>query len=393
MSKGTLIYVALIFFALGFISDVTILIGLAFVISLLIIFSILWVYFGEKYLSVSVKSERIAYFQGDEFEVYYTIENRSFLPYTNIRLIIAIHRNVTVENITPKRNEGIYNFYQLNFTLRPRSKVAQSITCSTKSRGGYYFDETYLIINDQFLIYEATKKNFPIKEIAIYPKIFSINSIKNQLNQIYGNKKINISFLEDRILPKGAREYLPTDPFTKIDWKQTSKYSNLFTKQYEYTAHQEFLILANLKTSDEVWMGTDEQKVERAISTVASLAYLFSKKGLSYHILMNAKLVKRNDLFKLSANTQEDLQKILYQLAKLRSYTTVNYIHTLRSIKKYHGGKKPIIILVSSYLSKEVEAQITKLKSERYKIIWIDINNAVEAENGGLLELSFKTGT
>ena len=177
--------------------------------------------------------------------------------------------------------------------------------------------------------------------------------------------------MEERILPKGAREYSSNDPFYKIDWKQTSKTGQLFTKQFEHTMKQEVWILGNLRTADKFSLWSDEEKVEQVISTVASFAYFFSKTGVSYNIIFNAKLVKVSELYHLNANKKNDLKKVLYELAKLSSYTTVDFSHMFRSVKK-SGSLNPIIIVVSTYLSEQLEQDITRYRKQKSRVIWIN---------------------
>lgn len=330
-----------------------------------------WVYVGKKNIFVKVENLKIADFQDNIFEVTYILENRSILPFLNVQLFTALHRNIEVEGIASKKVEGYYNYYQLNFNLQPKSRMSQTIRCKANMRGGYLFGDLSLFVTDPFLINTTTINIYYTKEIGIYPKVFPILPPKEQLNQLSGNKKVNFSLLEERLLPKGAREYSPTDPFTKVDWKQSSKFNLLFTKEFEYTSHQQFMILVNLKTSDKPFSNSDE-KVEQIVSTVASLAYRLSKANISYNILMNIKLAKSRTLYKLSSSSNKDLKNILYQLAKLKSYTTVNYIHALRMVKDGVGPKKPTIILVSTYLSEDANLQISKLKREKYKVIWVN---------------------
>lgn len=344
---------------------------LIFLIIIIVVLSKWWVYVGKKNIFVNVEGLKSAEFQDNLFEITYILENRSILPFSNLQLFTAIHRNINVEGLSSKMVEGYYNYYQLNFSLQPKSKVSKTILCKANMRGGYLFGDLSLLLSDPFFINTSTLNIYYTKEIGIYPKVFPIIPPKEQLNQLNGDKKVNFSLLEERLLPKGAREYLPTDPFTKVDWKQSSKFNQLFTKEFEYTSHQQFMILVNLKTTDQPFSSSDE-KVEKIISTVASLAYILSQANISYNILMNIKLAKSRTLYRLSSSSTKDLKNILYQLAKLKSYTTVSYVHALRMARDGISPNRPTIILVSTYLSEEASLQINKLERDRYKVIWIN---------------------
>lgn len=344
---------------------------LFFLIIIIVVLGKWWVYVGKKNIFVKVETIKIADFQDNLFEVTYVIENRSILPFPNLHLFTALHRNIDVEGLSSKSINGYYNYYLLNFSLQPKSKLSKTICCKANMRGSYLFGDITLFLLDPFSISTLRLNVYYTKEIGIYPKIFPIHIPKEQLSQINGNKKVNFSLLEERLLPKGAREYSPTDPFTKVDWKQSSKINQLFTKEFEYTSHQQFMILVNLKISDQPYSNNDE-KVEQIISTVASLAYRLSTNNVSYNILMNIKLAKSKTLYKLSASSKKDLKNVLYQLARLKSYTTVNYVHALRMAKDGIGPNRPTIILISLFLSEEARFQINRLKRERYKVIWIN---------------------
>ncbi len=388
MRYNILFPIGIIFLILGFLYNEAILLGLGLFIIVILYISILWINSAYKNLSVTMTSKRNASFKEKPFEITYSIENKSILPYPNIELIVSFHRNINIlEELKLIRNEGYYNFYKLNFSVPPKTRITKKINCIANKRGNYFIGDLKLNISDPFNLNNKIFNKVKYKEIGIYPNIYAINNINQFFNQLYGSKKSNKALIEDRILPKGAREYIQSDPFTKIDWKATGKYNKLFTKQYEFTTHKELWILSNLKTNDKTWMGTDEDEVEQVISATASLAYLFSSNNISYNILMNAKLVRSNNLYKLSAKRKKDLENVLYQLAKLKSYISVNYIHTLKYVKKDIGLTKPTIILVSTYLSQEVKQQISLLKREGYKVIYINpLNEGVEAnEDMGVL--------
>jgi|GEM_PF-4336221 len=395
MVNTVLKYLSIIFFLIGFIYNKLMLLGLSVFIIILLFIMKWWIHTGKKQLKVKVSGREKAGYKGNILKVTYTVENYSLLPFLNLRMLISLHRNIEVKYIPVNKNEGYYNNYELIFSVPPKSKVSQTITFQINQRGNYFFGDTQLTVSDPFSLNINTLDFIQQKEISIYPDLHSVPAFHQQqfLQNSDGRRKSRVQWMEERILPKGAREYSSSDPFYKIDWKQTSKTGQLFTKQFEHSMKQEVWILGNLRTTDKLYLWSDNKKVEQVISTVASLAYFFSKTGVSYNIMFNAKLVKVSELYHLNANKKNDLKKVLYELAKLGSYTTVDFGHTFRSIKK-SGSLNPIIIVVSSYLSEQLEQVISSYRKQKSRVIWINpFHEKTEGSINESLDILDNTGS
>ena len=365
-------YLIIILFGIGFISQQELFILLALLILSIKILSYIWISYGKKHLRVHATNPLKATFRDTPFTITYSMENSGFLPYINGNLLISLHRDILVENLPLFKVEGFYKTYQLNVNIPPKSIIHHTITLKINKRGNYYLGDTSLVIADPFSFSSDTILKFLPIEIAIYPEIKPIKSPIRNLFRPNGNSRTNQRLFEDRMLPKGAREYTTQDPFYKIDWKQTGRMGTLYTKEFEQSVNQEVWILVNLKTSNNPMTWVNDEKIEEdIISTVASFAYKLAQSGFSYLILKNAKLARMNSLYKLYAGSKKDLGYILYELARFKSYKAVNYIHTLKAVKKHHSSHKPLILLVSTYLSDEVVKQVETLKREGYNIRWI----------------------
>jgi len=373
MVNKSLIYISIILFLIGFIYDHFIVLGISILIIGLLLLSKWWINTGKKHVKVKVSSKEKASYIGNPLQVTYTLENRAIIPFPNIRLVIRLHRNVEVRNIPIYQTEGYYHLYELVFSLPPRSRSSQTVSCQINRRGNYLLGDVDMIHTDPFSFNTEVIDFFQAFDINIYPALHPIPALPQQqlLLRTDGRRKAKFPWLEERILPKGAREYHWNDPFYKIDWKQTGKTGRLFTKQYEHSMKQEIWILGNLRTSDEFSLWSEEEKIESVLSAVASFAYFFSKIGVSYHILFNAKLLKKNDVYHLKANKKDDLRNILYELAKLRSYTTVDFTHLFRMVRasvSFH----PTILVISAYLSESLKKVVARYQREKYQVIWIN---------------------
>lgn len=372
--KKHLKYLSLLFIVAGVIYNQIILLGLGFFLVAIIVLCDIWLSKVEKNLKIDiVRSVNVSHIN-KPVNITYSIENKSILPLTYVILTVSLHKNISANNLTFFKQEGYYNFYKLHFSLPPKRKVSKKITIVSNSRGNYQLGDINLTISDPLLI--STKKiicNIN-KNIVIYPKIKKTYILEKQLFKPDGMEKSNIIWIENRILHKGAREYLPTDSLSKIDWKQTSRQGKLYSKEYEYTSKQKIWILANLKTIENKYIFEDnEKKIEEIISTVASLAYCFSSHNISYKIAMNIKIAKTNSIYQLNSdNPNKDLKKILLQLAKLKSYKNINFLHTLKTVKANVDTSITVIVLVSTFLSDEIKIEIEKLKREKYTVIWIN---------------------
>jgi len=159
---------------------------------------------------------------GSENNIIIHLHNRSYMP-LSIRLVDELPYQLQIRD------------FELSFNLQRRSDKEIKYTIRPTFRGAYHFGQTHCYISS---ILGLVKRRYTLPnqaEVAVYPSIIEMK--KYELRSIqrisfhYGIKKtrrLGQSFEFDQI-----KEYIPGDDFSDVNWKATSRRSQLMVNHYE----------------------------------------------------------------------------------------------------------------------------------------------------------------
>lgn len=137
-------------------------------------------------------------------------------------------------------------------------------------RGSYQFLGTWLTTSDVFGW--VTKRRFTTTPdwLLVYPDYHPIDSWDAFERHETETRQSNQDFVEDRTSIAGAREYVPGDKLTSIDWKVTARSTKLMTKEFEDYIGQNFMILFSNFIPDASYntLQSYEEGIELATSII-----------------------------------------------------------------------------------------------------------------------------
>ncbi|MGJ9382208.1 DUF58 domain-containing protein [Salipaludibacillus sp. CF4.18] len=150
-----------------------------------------------------------------------------------------------------------------------KKKLTFSYTIPEVKRGEYEFLGFTLSTSDMFGIFEKRKFIALNSNVLVYPRYHNIERWSAYEKHDSETDISSKDFIEDVTSAAGAREYVPGDKLTSIDWKVTARTNKLMTKEFEEYIGQNFLIVFNNAIPDDHF-GTVEA-YEKGIELVTSI--------------------------------------------------------------------------------------------------------------------------
>ncbi len=170
------------------------------------------------------------------------------------------------------------------FSVRGHEKITRKLTVVCRRRGYYVINRTSLVAHD-FLSREAGYCNLEQNtHLYVYPGEFPPEGLELPLEKIMGEISTRRFLYEDIFLRRGVRDYVPTDPQSRVNWKASARTGSLKVNLSDHSAGQSVRILLNL---DEPTIWYPEAVLEDSIRLAASLARVLIQRQISVSMLTN----------------------------------------------------------------------------------------------------------
>lgn len=275
---------------------IVIIIG-AFIFSYLVTY--LYGRFWSDNLDVQVNFVEEAVTEGMDSELTEIISNRKwlFLPMlqvgfeTHKNLKFGEEENVSVSDLCYKRDVFSVGGYQ---------KITRTIPFHCSHRGFYEIESADLITRSPLLTTKFHKAEKQNTYIYGYPKLIEDTRMDISFHKIMGEIQARKNLYEDPFEFRGIREYQPTDPMNKINWKASAKSEEWMVNIYGSTNAQEIMILLDLE-DETAWKYDDIH--EEQIRLAVTLAYRLTEAGIPVGLVTNGKDVKLDKPLRLKSGT------------------------------------------------------------------------------------------
>ncbi|HPP57938.1 MAG TPA: DUF58 domain-containing protein [Candidatus Hydrogenedens sp.] len=205
--------------------------------------------------------------EGQEVEVTVFVHNKFWLPIPWLY----------VEDITPSGCEIIGSNAQL-FILKPDEMMPISYKLRCPRRGYHRIGPLVMETGDFFGLQRRFRTDENQEYITVLPSVVYIKSFQVSTRRPHGPVRVSHKIYEDPTRIYGIREYTPGDPLKSIHWKVSAKANKLQVKTYEpATVIGATLVLDMFE--DNYLPQSREERMELAITTTASIAYLLHLSG------------------------------------------------------------------------------------------------------------------
>jgi len=303
---------------------------------------------------------------GSEFEVELTIQRKWSFPF--LYLIVEDEMGEGLKKqLAPHAAKVI--FYptiqkELKFTyVIPEIKRGQyelfGVHLSTSDMFGFFHKRTFIPIESTILVYP---KYHDIQRWTAYEK--------HELATMLSSQK----FVEDMTSIAGAREYVPGDKLTSIDWKVTARTHKLMTKEFEEYIGENFLVIFNNHIPDDRFETMDAY--EKGIELMTSIMMYAYKKRLQIGLWT---LGRERKVFELDSGGDHQ-KKMVTHLSQLQPDDQSNFAANLYQAE----GQIPVgatVIIVSVELTDELLSRVKILVSRRTQVYFCLMDKGIEIDS------------
>lgn len=271
---------------------IAILIG-AFLMSPLLerLYSSLW----KKGLEADVRFQNEPSLEGQEAVLTETISNRKWLFLPILQVGFQLHRNL---KFAEDENASVsdQNYKRDIFSVGAYQKITRTIPFYCSKRGYYELKNIELVTRNILLTekyYETLQK---WDQLYVYPRLIDGERFHIPFQKIMGTVLNKKNLYEDPFEFRGIREYQPTDPMNKINWKASARSDQWMVNLYNSTADQEVVVMLDVE-DETIWKYDDIH--EEGIRLAASFASGFVENGIPVSILTNGRDIVSKEVFRL----------------------------------------------------------------------------------------------
>tara|TARA_B110000014_G_scaffold221409_1_gene178044 strand:- start:576 stop:1826 length:1251 start_codon:yes stop_codon:yes gene_type:complete len=316
-------------------------------------------------------------FVGEKIDINLSVENKKPLPLPKVFISDELPSGLKLQKSQPlfEINHQIIDnrfFIRKSFSLGWYQKIFWNYSVICTKRGIYNLGPANIEVHEPLGFLQSKTKHHAKDSIVIYPKLIAIEKLESHSNRPLGESIKGMKLLNDYSRPYSVRDYEIGDPVKTIDWKSTAKTTKLKVKTYEPSISDIFIIAVATETTSPHWAAHSPQKLERVVSTAASVAWLAFKRKLQLGILTNdLPLPKNNPLIVSPSKDKHNIDFALKALAGIKAYSVEPLEDRLMKCSR-NIPKGCTLSIITSHLSKNLMLTAHHLSSTGYNVIVIN---------------------
>jgi uncharacterized protein (DUF58 family) len=251
-----------------------------------------------------------------------------------------------------------------------------------RRRGKFRLGPTEIAVSDPAGFFSRKKIIDNGRDIIVYPEIFPVTGLKIRSFQPLGSIKFDLPIFEDHTILSGAREYQPGDDTRKINWRLSAKLGKPVVNTFQSTVSAEIMIALNL-FADDFRERRRSVHEEESIGCAASLAVLFSRRGLKTGICVNGSVGNTDSIVRVAPGKDPySLREILSTLALAQTTRVKSGTELLDTLTPLPWGSS--VYYITPSIDERSAARLTNLSGKGYQVFLVSI----DADNGDIVPIN-----
>ncbi|GGI14781.1 DUF58 domain-containing protein [Gottfriedia solisilvae] len=352
---------------------------LMFLGTLLIVMSWMGKYYLQHvadHLVIENNKESIKVSVGEEFKLPLKFTQLSRLPIIHATLRIKLEPIIEAPNLHSSSSSDKRDLeLTIPFQIKGKESVQVSLPLNAVKRGVTRVKSLEITVTNFFGVGYVELLCIPFlhQEIVIYPNLIPVPKIEQLIaTKSYGYFSSSSSMFEDVLAPIGTRDYVYSDPFQRIHWKQSAKAQVLQTKVFERTAEYSWTFIINLRDIDlpNYRMNVIEN-LDSIASNIAYMARYATLKNIEYEIVLNLNMESGVPVYHLpvgGGSTQ--LGKTFEILARINRERSTQPISKLLHFVEKQQLKSPVVILCGPF-GREGDRYFAQMQKRGQKVYYL----------------------
>lgn len=201
------------------------------------------------------------------------------------------------------------------FSVGGKKRVTRCLNFRAGQRGYFRIQEIDLLVKNFFLTTQYSLRQPNETALYVYPYKRDTGQFDLLYRQMMGEIIAKQRLEEDPFAFRGIREYRPTDPMHRINWKSSARNGSLLVNHFESTTTQTVCILLDGHTQS---VYAQRQMQEMGISVASSIAGRLLQGGIPVALYSNAKdILTRDPVRTESGSHRKHMETIDRGLARI----------------------------------------------------------------------------
>ena len=329
-----------------------------------------WPRFAFRRLTYSRRLERRRAFIGDLVDYHITVDNNKLLPMIWLDISDAFPLGLHTGG-TYRRGVGAEAEldHRITTSLLPYQRVTWRYRIRCRARGYHRIGPARLRSGDMFGITAAEEHVTAVDYLLVYPRIVDLRRMMNLWERPLGVSRGRRLIQDDPSRFVGLRDYLPSDPLKRIDWKATARHSKLESRIFEPAATRYMLIALNARTGDAAWQGSNRRLFERAVTVAASIAEYAQREDYTFGLVSNAVASYSSKWMSVPPGSGSlQLEATLESLAMAGPFWVAELSAVLRAETETLASGATVV-LVTALLSRGVVQEAEEIRRRGYRVV------------------------
>jgi uncharacterized protein (DUF58 family) len=249
----------------------------------------IWYRYALRNLIIRQRVNQQRVFFGETITLSISVENQKLLPLPWLEVEDEIPVQLTLLTGHAAPTYKVNRVALVNaFSLWSFQRVTRRYRLSCRARGVYSFGPAIIRSGDPFGWLVREDRVAASETLLVYPLVAPLEAFGLPPRHPFGERATPRRLLEDPLRVAGVREYVRGDDPRRIHWKATARAGELRSKIYEPSSQYRLLILLDINSYPEPWMGLDPEIQELSIAAAASLALWALDEGYAVGLIANS---------------------------------------------------------------------------------------------------------
>lgn len=336
---------------------------------LYVLFHNLYMFLWDKKLSATITFSKKTVTEGDELCVIEEVTNAKRLPLPVLIMEYKLNRNIRMhdnENASVTDRTNVIEY----FSLGPREKITREHMLTAEKRGYYRIDSSDIEMPELFSGKRGYIHLHQDTDLLVFPRMLTFDYFEGISEKILGEMQAKRRMYEDVFSFRGIRNYVPTDPMSRINWKASARTGEYMVNLVDYTYGQEVEILLNLRKPGA---RNPERLLEYAIRIAYTIAGSCIDHKIPVSIVSNGcDAITGRELVLHAGSSADHIRTVGMNLARIdlelpgRAFPEI-----LRAEKRMAGRENVSTLMICSDRSDEVIRGALDLARRRDGLYWL----------------------
>ena len=334
---------------------------------------------GVSWVWYKVSLEKLTYerrvsqnraFIGEEVSMTVTLTNGKPIPLGKVKLVDEVPDGIEVDSDDISSGRGSSaRLLSLSTSISPYERISWKYRITASQRGLYRIGPARIESGDPFGLFSSERSDPEQELLLVYPSVVPLPELGLPASRPLGESLGGMRLFQDPSRPAGIRDYQNGDPLNTVDWKATARAQRLQVRTFDSSSSITVLLCVALETAAHVWQGYSPTRLERVVTTAASVASYATERQYSLGLFSNGTLMSTGRAMNIApSRSPGQLTIVLETLATIR----VLALGPMAVQLAEHSRRFPIgatVVLVAAFVSPELVEVLADLTDRGHRVV------------------------